>query len=125
METKGEIILYKSEDGNIKVDVLMQDETVWLNQEQMATLFNRDRTVITKHINNIFTENELDEKRNVHFLHIANSDKPTKFYNLDVIISVGYRVKSPQGTQFRIWATQRLREYIIKGFALNDELQPK
>jgi len=121
MDTKGEIILYKSEDGNIKVDVLMQDETVWLNQEQMATLFNRDRTVITKHINNIFTENELDEKRNVHFLHIANSDKPTKFYNLDVIISVGYRVKSPQGTQFRIWATQRLREYIIKGFALNDE----
>ena len=121
MDAKGEIILYKSEDGSIKVDVLLQDETVWLAQSQMSELFQRDRTVITKHISNIFTEGELDEKRNVHFLHIANSDKPVKFYNLDVIISVGYRVKSPQGTQFRIWATQRLKEYIIKGFALNDE----
>jgi hypothetical protein len=116
-----EILIYQSPDGNIKIDVRLEDETVWLTQDQMAVLFNRDRTVITKHINNIFNEGELDETSNVHFLHIANSDKPVKFYNLDVIISVGYRVKSQQGTQFRQWATQRLKEYIVKGFALNDE----
>jgi hypothetical protein len=88
----------------------------------MAQLFGRDRTVITKHLRNIFNENELDEKSNVQNLHIANSDKPVKYYNLDVIISVGYRVKSLQGTKFRQWATARLREYIVKGFAMNDEL---
>ena len=87
----------------------------------MCVLFGRERSVITKHVKNIFEEKELDENSNVQILHIANSDKPVKFYNLDVIISVGYRVKSQQGTQFRIWATQRLKEYIIKGFALNDE----
>ncbi|KDR51310.1 toxin-antitoxin system, toxin component, Fic domain protein [Hoylesella loescheii DSM 19665 = JCM 12249 = ATCC 15930] len=90
-------------------------------QAQMCELFGRERSVIAKHIRNIFEEWELDEKSNVHFLHIANSDQPVKYYNLDVIISVGYQVKSQQGTQFRIWATQRLKEYIIKGFALNDE----
>lgn len=116
-----EIIIYQSQDGTIKVDVLFEGETVWLTQEQMGLLYNRERSVITKHIQNIFKERELDEKGNVHILHIANSDKPVKFYNLDVIISVGYRVKSFQGTQFRIWATQRLRDYIIKGFALNDD----
>ena len=116
-----EIIIYKSEDGAIKLDVLFSEETVWLTQAQMSELFQRDRTVITKHISNVFEDGELTEEGNVHFLHIANSDKPVKYYNLDVVISVGYRVKSPQGTQFRIWATQRLRDYIIKGFALNDE----
>lgn len=116
-----EIVIYKSEDGVIKVDVLFADETVWLSQSQMSELFQRDRTVITKHINNVFDEGELQTESNVHFLHVANSDKPVKFYSLDVIISVGYRVKSQQGTQFRIWATQKLRDYIIKGFALNDE----
>lgn len=116
-----EIIIYKSEDGVIKLDVLFSEETVWLTQAQMSELFQRDRTVITKHISNVFEEGELTEEGNVHFLHIANSDKPVKYYNLDVVISVGYRVKSSQGTQFRIWATQRLRDYIIKGFALNDE----
>lgn len=116
-----EIIIYQSEDGTVKLDVLFSEETVWLTQAQMSELFQRDRTVITKHINNVFEEGELKEESNVHFLHIANSDKPVKYYNLDVVISVGYRVKSPQGTQFRIWATQRLRDYIIKGFALNDE----
>lgn len=116
-----EIVIYKSEDGIIKVDVLFANETVWLTQGQMSSLFQRDRTVITKHINNVFDEGELDAESNVHFLHVANSDKPVKYYSLDVIISVGYRVKSRQGTQFRIWATQRLRDYIIKGFALNDE----
>lgn len=115
------MLIYQSADGKIKIDVRFENETVWLSQAQMCVLFGRERSVITKHINNIFEERELDENSNVQILHIAGSDKPVKFYNLDVIISVGYRVKSQQGTQFRIWATQRLREYIIKGFALNDE----
>ena len=115
------MLIYRSEDGKIKIDVRFESETVWLTQSQMCVLFGRERSVITKHVNNIFEEKELDENSNVQILHIANSDKPVKFYNLDVIISVGYRVKSQQGTQFRIWATQRLKEYIIKGFALNDE----
>jgi len=114
-------ILFKTEDEKISVDVRFEEETVWLSQEQMAVLFERDRTVIVKHIANIFSEGELDEKSNVHFLHIPNSDKPVKFYNLNVIISVGYRVKSMRGTQFRIWATQRLNEYIRKGFTMDDE----
>ena len=104
------MLIYQSEDGKIKIDVRFENETVWLSQAQMCELFGRERSVITKHIRNIFEEGELDEKSNVHFLHIANSDKPVKYYNLDVIISVGYRVKSQQGTQFRIWATQRLKE---------------
>jgi Virulence protein len=121
LKNNGDILIYQSEGGKVKVDVRFDGETVWLTQEQMCVLFGRDRSVITKHISNIFKEGELDEKRNVHFLHIANSDKRVKFYNLDIIISVGYRVKSIQGTQFRIWATQRLKEYLIKGFMLNDD----
>ena len=120
-ENHSDFILFKTEDEKISVDVRLEDETVWLTQDQMATLFERDRTVIVKHIANIFSEGELDEKSNVQFLHIANSDKPVKFYNLNVIISVGYRVKSQRGTQFRIWATKRLNEYIRKGFAIDDE----
>ena len=116
-----EIVIYKSEDGVIKVDVLFSDETVWLTQSQMSELFQRDISVISRHISNVFQEGELAEESNLHFLQIANSDKPVRYYSLDVIISVGYRVKSIQGTQFRIWATQRLRDYIVKGFALNDE----
>ena len=117
-----EIVIYKSEDGNIKVDVLFEDETVWLTIDQMSTLFGKSRSTINEHILNIYAEVELSEADTIR--KIGNSDfstKPTNFYNLDVIISVGYRVKSKQGTQFRIWATQRLREYIIKGFTLNDE----
>jgi len=114
-------LLYKSENGNIKVDVLVQNETVWLTQEQMGELFGRDRTVITKHISNIFKEGELEEQSNVQILHFAHSDKPIKYYNLDVIISVGYRVKSLQGTRFRQWATSHLKEFIIKGFTMDDE----
>jgi hypothetical protein len=121
MENKSEILLYQTENGQTKLEVKLENETVWLTQQQMSELFQRDRTVITKHINNIFLENELQEESNVQNLHIANSDKPVKYYSLDVIISVGYRVKSHRGTQFRIWATQRLKEYIIKGFALDDE----
>ena len=125
-----EILIYQNPDGNIKIDVRLEDETVWLTQAQMAELFGKGRTTITEHIQNVFNEGELDE--NVvcrYFRHTTQhgaiegktQEATTKYYNLDVIISVGYRVKSPQGTQFRIWATQRLKEYIIKGFALNDD----
>jgi hypothetical protein len=117
-----QILIYQTEDGTTKIQTRLENETVWLTQAQMAELFGKDRTVITKHIKNIFEEKELNEKSNVQNLHIANSDKPVKYYNLDVIISVGYRVKSLQGTKFRQWATSRLREYIVKGFTMNDEL---
>jgi hypothetical protein len=118
---QSEIIIYQTEDGTTKIKTRLENETVWLNQEQMAELFQRDRTVITKHIGNVFNEGELEEKSNVQILHISSSDKPVKYYSLDVIISVGYRVKSHRGTQFRIWATQRLNEYIRKGFTMDDE----
>jgi hypothetical protein len=119
-----EIIIYQNQSGNIKIDVHLVDDTVWLTQAQMAELFNKGRTTITEHIQNIIKEGELNENsvcRN--FRHTADDGKnyDTNYYNLDVIISVGYRVKSHQGTQFRIWATQRLKEYIVKGFALDDD----
>lgn len=113
-------ILYTTPEGEVKLNVLLENETIWLTQEQMSQLFDRERSVITKHIGNVFSEGELEEKSNVQNLHISGSDKPVKFYNLDVIISVGYRVKSQKGTQFRIWATKTLKEYIIKGFVLDD-----
>ena len=116
------IIIYQTEDGKTKIQTRLENETVWLTQAQMSELFAKERSVITKHINNIFEERELDEKSNVQILHISGADRPTKLYNLDVIISVGYRVKSHQGTKFRQWATARLREYIVKGFTMNDEL---
>ena len=115
----GEVLLYQTQDGKTRLDVRFQGETVWLTQEQMAALFERDRSVITRHIANVFSEGELAEESNVHFLHFPHSDKPVRHYSLDVIISVGYRVKSARGTQFRIWATQRLRDYVVKGFALD------
>jgi len=124
-DNENQILMYQTEDGETRIEVNMDDETVWLTQAQMAELFQRDRSVISKHIKNIFNEGELDEKSNVQNLHIAFSDKPVTLYNLNVIISVGYRVKSHRGTQFRIWATERLREYIVKGFAMNDELLKK
>ena len=120
--TNSEILLYQTSDGQTKIDVRLEEETVWLSQLQMAELFQKERSVITKHINNIFIEGELIEKSNVQILHISGSDRPVKFYNLDVIISVGYRVKSHQGTKFRQWATARLKEYIVKGFTMNDDL---
>jgi hypothetical protein len=109
-----QIEIYKSLDNIIELQVSLDKDTVWLTQEQLVILFQRDQSVISRHIRNVFNEKELDEKSNMHFLHIANSDKPVSFYNLDVIISVGYRVKSIQGTQFRQWATQRLLNYFIK-----------
>ena len=121
---QSEIILYQTEDGGTRVQVRLQDETVWLTQQQMAELFQRERSVITKHIRNIFEEGELvEEAVCANHARTAADGKTyqTAAYNLDVIISVGYRVKSLRGTQFRIWATQRLREYIVKGFLLDDE----
>jgi hypothetical protein len=116
-----EFIFYPTSDGNIKIGVVIQNETVWLTQQQIADLFGRDRSVITKHLQNIFESDELEERSNVQKMHFAHSAKPVVVYNLDVIISVGYRVNSYQATQFRIWATKTLKEYLIKGFALDDE----
>ena len=121
-ENNTELIIYQTEDGRTKIDVYFQGENVWLSKAQMAELFQRDRSVISRHVRNVFDEGELDEKSNVQKMHIANSDKPVEYYSLDVIISVGYRVKSLRGTQFRIWANSVLREYLIKGFAMNDDL---
>ncbi len=130
MDDRGEIIIYQTEDGLTKIDVNMQDETVWLTQEQMAELFQRDKSTISRHIKNIFSEGELDEKVVVAEFattsqHGAMEGKTqsniTRFYNLDVVISVGYRVKSQRGVQFRIWATNILKEYIKKGFAMDDD----
>ncbi len=118
---ENQIEIYKSPDGNTSIEVQFEKETVWLTQSQITELFQRDRTVISKHISNVFNEGELEKESNVHFLHIANSDKPVAFYNLDVIISVGYRVKSQRGTQFRQWATQRLKEYLVQGYAINEK----
>ncbi|MCK5809079.1 virulence protein RhuM/Fic/DOC family protein [bacterium] len=115
------IIIYTTQDGTAAIDVTLENETVWLTQKQMAELFDRDQSVLSRHIRNVFKEKELDEKSNMQKMHIANSDKPVTFYNLDVIISVGYRVKSRRGTQFRIWATSVLKEYLIKGYALNEK----
>ena len=129
MET-GEILIYQNSENNIKIDVRLEDETVWLTQSQICDLFQKSKATISEHIRHIFDEGELDEKvvvRNFRTttLHGAIAGKTQQIevntYNLDVIISVGYRVKSQQGTQFRIWATQRLKEYIVKGFVLNDE----
>ena len=116
-----EIILYQP-DSTVKLEVRLENETVWLTQQQMSDLFERDRTVITRHINNVFKDNELEEKSNVHFLHIANSDKPIKLYSLDVIISVGYRVKSQRGTLFRQWANKVLKDYLLRGYSINQRL---
>jgi prophage maintenance system killer protein len=115
----GEVLLYEAPDGEVRVDVRLDHETVWLTQEQMSQLFGRERSVITKHVRNVFREGELDMESNVQNLHIAGSDKPVRFYNLDVIISVGYRVKSAQGTRFRLWATQVLREHLVRGYTFN------
>lgn len=118
---KSNIIIYSTEDGLANIETTFDGDTVWLSKAQMAELFQRDRSVISKHIKNIFEEGELPKEGNVQILHIANSDKPVEFYNLDVIISVGYRVKSKRGTQFRIWAINILKEYMRKGFALDDD----
>jgi len=123
-QNNSQIILYQTEDGKTKVEVKMDGETVWLTQDQMAELFEKGRSTVAEHILNAFKEGELDEKSVCREFRRTGTDSKeyvVKHYNLDVIISVGYRVKSLRGTQFRIWATQRLREYIVKGFVLDDE----
>jgi hypothetical protein len=122
MENNSELILYQTEDGNTRIEVRLQDETAWLTIEQMSELFQKSRSTINEHILNIYSEGELQESESMQKIGISDfMQKRTNLYNLDVIISVGYRVKSLRGTQFRIWATQRLREYIVKGFTLDDE----
>ena len=116
------LLIYQTEDGKVKIETHFENESVWLSQAQISELFQKERSVITKHISNIFKDGELLEKSNVQKLHISGSDKPVKFYSLDVIISVGYRVKSHRGVHFRKWATALIKEYLIKGFAMNDDL---
>jgi len=124
---QGELLLYQTEDGKTRLQVRLEDETVWLNQKTMAELFQKDVRTINEHIKNIYAEGELSPEATIRKFRIVQSEglravsRDVDFYNLEAIISVGYRVKSHRGTQFRIWATQRLREYIIKGFALDDE----
>jgi prophage maintenance system killer protein/prophage antirepressor-like protein len=113
------VVLYQTEDGQTRLDVRLHEETVWLTQAQMAELFQRDQSVISRHVSNVFKEGELSRKSTMQKMHNAFSDKPIALYNLDVIISVGYRVKSQRGTQFRIWASSVLKEYLVKGYALN------
>ena len=125
--TSGEILVYEAPDGSAQVDVRLDQETVWLNQEQMAELFGRERSVVTKHIRNVFKEVELDPKAtSAKFAQVRSEGGRTvtrdvDHYNLDVIISVGYRVKSQSGTQFRIWATRTLREHLVRGYTLNQQ----
>lgn len=123
-ENRTELMMYQTEDGQTKIDVRMENETVWLSLDQMAELFQRDKSTISRHIRNIFAEGELDREAVVAKFATTASDGKTyqvDFYNLDVIISVGYRVRSLRGTQFRIWANSVLKEYLIKGFAMNDD----
>lgn len=124
MENNSEIVLYQTEDGQTKIEVHLQNETVWLTQAQLVELFQKAKSTISEHISNVFAEGELDENSVVRKFRTTAADGKnydTTLYNLDVIISVGYRVKSHRGTQFRIWATRRLREYIVKGFTMDDQ----
>ena len=120
-DNQSNFLLYTGKDGKVNIEVFLKDESVWLSQKAIGELFGKERSVITKHLKNIFASGELEEKSNVQKMHFSHSDKPIKFYNLDAIISVGYRVNSYQATQFRIWATKTLKEFIIKGFVLDDE----
>lgn len=119
----GKIVIYRTADGEASIDVKLENDTVWLTQAQMAELFQKDQSVIARHIRNVFKEGELEEMSNMQILHNTFSKyKPTGVYSLDVIISVGYRVKSKRGTQFRIWANKILKEYLVKGYAVNKQL---
>lgn len=121
-ENESKIVIYQTPDGNTAIDVKMENDTVWLNTSQMAELFDRDEKTIRKHVNNVFSEGELVKENNTHFLRVDGVKQPVAYYALDVIISVGYRVKSVRGTQFRIWANKILKEYLVKGFAVNNKI---
>lgn len=116
-----QIIIYTDSNGEVKLDVSLENETVWLSQKQLEILFDRDQSGISRHLNSIFKSGELDKKSNMQKMHIANSDKPVEYYNLDVIISLGYRVNSKRATSFRVWATKILKEYLINGYAINQK----
>ena len=118
---KGEIVIYKSPKNEIEVEARFEGETIWLRQDEIARLYGKERTVITKHINKIFADKEVDRKSNVQFLHIANSDKPVAFYNLDVILAVGYRTNSARAIHFRKWVTNVLKNYLFKGYVINEK----
>lgn len=122
MDLNDKIVIYQTADGQTSIDVKLENDTVWLSANQMAILFDRDEKTIRKHINNVFSEGELEKENNTHFLRVDGVKQPVAFYSLDVIISVGYRVKSQRGTQFRIWANRVLKEYLIKGYAVNKTL---
>ena len=122
MELNDKIVIYRTADGQTSIDVKLEDETVWLSANQMANLFDRDEKTIRKHINNVFSEGELEKENNTHFLRVDGVKQPVAFYSLDVIISVGYRVKSQRGTLFRIWANKVLKEYLVKGYVVNKVL---
>ena len=122
MDLNDKIVIYYTADGQTTVDVRMNGDTVWLSANQMANLFDRDEKTIRKHINNVFSEKELEKENNTHFLRVDGVKQSVAFYSLDVIISVGYRVKSQRGTQFRIWANKVLKEYLVKGYAVNKAL---
>ena len=122
MDLNDKIVIYCTADGQTTVDVRMNGDTVWLSANQMANLFDRDEKTIRKHINNVFSEKELEKEDNTHFLRVDGVNQSVAFYSLDVIISVGYRVKSQRGTQFRIWANKVLKEYLVKGYTVNKAL---
>ena len=123
MDNNNQIIIYQTDDNKTQIDVRLENETVWLTTHQMAMLFDREESNIRRHVINVFKEGELEKENNVHFLHVNGVKKPVPFYNLDVIISVGYRVKSQRGVQFRQWANRVLKQYLIKGYAINERLR--
>src|SRR3989344_4269964 len=118
---KGEIVIYKTSKNEVELKVHFKNGSVWLKQNEIAALFNKERSVITKHINKIFADKEIDEKSNVQKMHIPNSDKPAEFYSLDVILAVGYRANSSRAIHFRKWVTKILKQYLITGFAINEK----
>lgn len=122
---ENQIVIYQTENGQTSIEVRLENENVWLTQAQMADLFQKDISVISRHIRNVFKEGELEEKSNLHFLQIPFSDRPARLYNLDVIISVGYRVKSQRGVQFRQWANQVLKDYLLKGYVVNEKIRKR
>ena len=118
---ENKLAIYITESGEVALEVEIKDNSIWLSQAQIAELFSVDRTVVTRHINNIFRDDELEEGSNVQKMHIANADRPVKYYSLDVVISVGYRVNSKKATQFRIWANRVLREYLQRGYTIDQK----
>ena len=120
---ENKIVIYQTEDGQIQIDVRLENETVWLSANQMAVLFGRDEKTVRKHINNVFSDQEVPKDINTHFLRVIGVKQPVAYYTLDVIISVGYRVKSQRGVQFRQWANRVLKEYLVKGYAVNERIR--